>query len=885
MQDCCRIRGWFSIIVGQASRLSAGERLPLSDRGQAGRLPYVVLTILFFVSFSPPSVADDLEDAQALFNAGKYDECIKTAAAEVEDRGWRESWWTLKISAELTTGRYADALATLERASERFSFSLRLHLLANTIYLFNGQPEQAEKMLVDAEDMVRRQSWRYSDSASRVVLGRLFLRRGADAKQVLETFFDRAKRDRPEYVDSYQAIGQLALDKHDYALAAEAFRDAVKLSPDDPETHFGLAQASATGDPERAGQAMARVLELNPNHPGCLLMMVDKLIDAEQYQGADELLKRVLAVNASHPIGCAYRAVLAHLDGNPGGEKSWRDKALAHWSTNPEVDYTIGRKLSQKYRFAEGAACQRRALAFDVSYLPARMQLGQDLLRLGDEAEGWRLAHEVYQQDGYNVAAYNLVTLQETLDKYTTLEADGLLLRMDAFEAQVYGRSALELLGRARRELCAKYEVTLDEPVVVEVFADHKDFAIRTFGMPGGAGFLGVCFGNVVTANSPASQGANPANWQAVLWHEFCHTVTLAKTKNKMPRWLSEGISVYEEKQENGSWGQSITALYRQMILDGRLVPVSALSGAFLDPPSPVDLQFAYYESSLVVEYLVETYGLKTLRNILDDLSSGEPINAVLARHTVPMDELDEAFARFALARAEQLAPEADWQKPELAPNSGVPEIVEWNREHPNSVAGLELLARRLIEQQRWQEAKPPLQRLLDIFPKNVEAENAYLLLALVYRNLGESMAEQAVLEKLAALDADAIEANLRLMQIYEEFDEWDALAEAAERLLAVNPLIAVPHRARARAAEALDDPDRAAGSYRALLAMSPVDPAELHYRLATVLYRQGDTAQARRQVLKSLEEAPRFRAAHRLLLEIVDRESADDNAAGETKP
>ena len=71
---------------------------------------------------------------------------------------------------------------------------------------------------------------------------------------------------------------------------------------------------------------------------------------------------------------------------------------------------------------------------------------------------------------------------------------------------------------------------------------------MRTFGLPGADGFLGVCFGRVITANSPASQGENPSNWESVLWHEFCHVVTLTKTHNKMPRWLSEGISVYEER-------------------------------------------------------------------------------------------------------------------------------------------------------------------------------------------------------------------------------------------------------------------------------------------------------------------------------------------------
>ena len=104
--------------------------------------------------------------------------------------------------------------------------------------------------------------------------------------------------------------------------------------------------------------------------------------------------------------------------------------------------------------------------------------------------------------------------------------------------------------GRGRR-WCEKYGVTLTEPVIVEIFPQQKEFAVRTFGLPGADGLLGVCFGRVVTANSPASQGEHPANWEAVLWHEFCHVVTLSKTRNKMPRWLSEGISVYEEGQEN----------------------------------------------------------------------------------------------------------------------------------------------------------------------------------------------------------------------------------------------------------------------------------------------------------------------------------------------
>src|SRR5262249_18789822 len=134
--------------------------------------------------------------------------------------------------------------------------------------------------------------------------------------------------------------------------------------------------------------------------------------------------------------------------------------------------------------------------------------------------------------------------------------------------------------------------------------------------MPGNAGFLGVCFGNVVTANSPAAQVGHAVNWEAVLWHEFCHVVTLQLTRNKMPRWLSEGISVYEELQANPVWGQRMTPRYREMVLGKDLTPVGDLSAAFLTARSDLHMQFAYYESALVVEFLVERYGLESLKQI-----------------------------------------------------------------------------------------------------------------------------------------------------------------------------------------------------------------------------------------------------------------------------
>ncbi len=45
-------------------------------------------------------------------------------------------------------------------------------------------------------------------------------------------------------------------------------------------------------------------------------------------------------------------------------------------------------------------------------------------------------------------------------------------------------------------------------------------------------------------------------------------------------------------------------------------------------------MNFAYYESSMVVEHIVQTHGLPALNAVLNDLNTGVQINDALDRHT-----------------------------------------------------------------------------------------------------------------------------------------------------------------------------------------------------------------------------------------------------------
>jgi tetratricopeptide (TPR) repeat protein len=287
-----------------------------------------------------------------------------------------------------------------------------------------------------------------------------------------------------------------------------------------------------------------------------------------------------------------------------------------------------------------------------------------------------------------------------------------------------------------------------------------------------------------------------------------------------------------------------------------------------------VHLQFAYYESALVVEFLIQRSGLAALKAILADLAKGDPINTALARHAGPLDKIEREFETFARQRAEALAPAVDWEQPprgELDP-SDAQVVAQWLSKHPNSLWALRVQAKILLAAHQWEQAKEPLQKMISLYPKHVDKDNAYELLAEAHRHLGETVQEAEVLGKLAALSSDAAEAYNRLMEIGLEQKNWTKVIENSERYLAVYPMLSATYWRMGRAHEELGHEEQAVQAYRHLLLLDPSDPVEVNYRLARLLQPR-DPAAAKRYLLEALADAPRFREGHQLLLKMVGEE------------
>ena len=242
------------------------------------------------------------------------------------------------------------------------------------------------------------------------------------------------------------------------------------------------------------------------------------------------------------------------------------------------------------------------------------------LLRTGDEPGARRALERAFKDDAFDQQTYNSLTLLDTLDKFETITDGDLIFRFDPSEVAVMREHAIPLAKEAMASLSKLYQFTPKGPILIEMFPKHDDFAVRTIGLPGMIGALGACFGRVVTLDSPKARPPGDFNWGATLWHELAHVFTIQMSNSRVPRWLTEGISVWEEKRARPEWGREMEVTFAHALNEGKVMKLDVLNQGFQDPKM---ISLAYYQASLVVEHIVETYGEPKLHALLRAYGEG----------------------------------------------------------------------------------------------------------------------------------------------------------------------------------------------------------------------------------------------------------------------
>jgi tetratricopeptide (TPR) repeat protein len=685
----------------------------------------------------------------------------------------------------------------------------------------------------------------------------------ADASRALgqpraaNTYFQTAIDRYPEDAALRARWGELYRQTHQDNEAAQLFRESLELDPEYLPALRGLAKIASQGFTHQTNEYLDEILDSDPDDLEAHLLRARLQLEDGAIDEAEESLQR--AERTAEQRGMtpleiyALKASVDLLRGNTNSE--WTRRALDLNPRYGEIYATPAHFYVITRRYREAVELLRRAVAIEPTLYSAHAELGINLLRNNFVEEGQRHLAIAYEGDPFSTPVVNTLRLVDSFENFSVRsfgpteddpDSPEVILRLHKDEAGVLEPYVLDLVKDSIEVFSARYDFELEQPVIVELYPEHDDFAVRTSGLPG-IGLLGVTFGYLVAMDSPTGRGVGEFHWGTTLWHEMAHVFTLEATDHLVPRWFSEGASVHEEWSTGPLAGRHIPISFFQAVGEDLLLPVAELDRGFIRPTYPSQIIVSYMQAGLLCQFLASNWGQESLVAMLDVFKAGgDTSEAVMSATGIAPDVLDARFSDYIEAEfGSVVAALEDWQAAQ---------------EEAYELAGNE----------SWQAAVEAARTAIELFPEYVDEGSAYLVKARAHEELGELDSARDTLAAYYALGGYDPAALTQLAQWQKERGN-DTVA--LETLAAVN--LVAPIQAELHAT--LGDWQREAGlfrdallEYQALLAMNPHDQATAHYRLAQVYSELGEAALSREHLLYALEIAPYYREAQDMLLETL---------------
>jgi hypothetical protein len=387
-------------------------------------------------------------------------------------------------------------------------------------------------------------------------------------------------------------------------------------------------------------------------------------------------------------------------------------------------------------------------------------------------------------------------------------------------------------------------------------------------GMPG-LGALGVTFGDVVAMDSPSGRKPGDFNWGATMWHEMSHVFILSATNFRVPRWFTEGLAVHEEGQANPNWANRLTpevvvAVGSTLITPGsrgvssdcpgsgcqvrdkKLLPVTRIDQGFIFPEYPGQVLVSYWQAGTICDYIAERWGNDALLGMVKSFAvlktTPEAIEANL--HESP-EQFDKDYVAWLNKRV----------------GATVKNFDEW-RKQLKALVGMS-------EKKDDDGVIAAAGAVIKLYPEYVEDANAYELLANAQLSKGNKQAALDALAEYERRGGESPRALKKLASLEEELGHPKEAAATLDQLNFIYPEDEDMHRKLGALWLAQGNNAGAVREYGAVVAMKPLDMASAEFDVAKAYFAAGDKAKAEENVLASLEAAPGYKPAQKLLLEI----------------
>ena len=654
--------------------------------------------------------------------------------------------------------------------------------------------------------------------------------------------------------------------------AQKSFEAALKEDPKYAPALVGMAEAMSDENPPEAVGIAKKALEINPSSVPAHLFIATEAADAGHRDDARKSIQQALDVNPQSLDAHALLGALAYVeDKQPEFEQNIQ-KVLSLSPNYGEAYRQAGELAAHNYRFDEAVVLVRKGLALDPRNPRALTDLGTHLLRTGDEQGARTALEQSFKEHPYDVVSYNLLQMMDTLDKFITVRDGDFIIRMDKSDAPVMQDSVVALAKQAMAAMTKRYQFTPKGPILIEIFPKHDDFAVRNVGLPGMIGALGACFGRVVTMDSPKARPPGEFMWEGTLWHELAHVITLQMSNQRVPRWLTEGISEYEETVARPEWARGMDVEFAGLLNHDKTIKLAELNASFQDPRR---INLAYFQASLLVAHIVDTYGDEGLHKLLRAYGQGlETDDAMRQAIGVGLGDMQAAFdkrmeAKYGKMRAALKEP------PEGVNLARMPldELKAYVAKDEDNYIAQMALGVQLERGGDLEGAVAAFKKAQALVPLVGGDDSPNALLAEIAIRRKDPKGAIDALQSQVDVDFNNIDAARQLAALMRDngVTEPAKVEPVYKRIVDIDPFDAESRTALGRLLMKQDKADAAVREFKAVVAMNPVDQAAAYTDLAESYFQSGKRAEARRQTLAALEIAPSYERAQDLLLKLSE--------------
>jgi tetratricopeptide (TPR) repeat protein len=738
------------------------------------------------------------------------------------------------------TGNYDRALVHLNAIQSFANIGVAAQYEKADVLKDSGKRDEADALYTKLID-------NYVNNLSRSPNDLLWI---AKAAWDLEKFHDAndlfklAAQATPRNAEVFAAWGDFLEEKYNEPEAIDSYRDALKIDPNMPEAHLGLARALASTEPEKAAAELEGAMTTNPNFVEGHLMMAEQGIDSEQYDKAQQEIQKALEVNPKSSQANSLLASISFLRNNTAEFNKYVRQVL---DTNPYYNKlydTLADNSVSTRLYKEAVGFAREAIKINPKDYNAMFILGVNLMRIGEEADGKAVLEKAFDGDPFNTWNYNTLKVLDSFTHFVQFDTPHFKVKLHESESTVLRPYVTDLLEKAYSTLTEKYGFKPEGPINFEMYPDHGDFAVRTFGLPG-IGALGVCFGKLFLMDSPTARKPDAFNWGSTLWHEFAHVITLQITDHKIPRWFSEGLSVYEERKGFPGWGDDLKLEYLEAIKSKKLLSTAELNNGFVRPRYENQVLVSYYQASLICDYIDQKFGFPAIKKMLLLYKDGKGTADVFKEALgLSLDDFDAGFFKWVDDKVKGL---------EVKPFM---QLVS---------SGQEALAKGDTD-----KAIEILTKSIEMYPEYTDEHDAYEPLAEAYLKKGNKKAAIDTLQKFMTYSETGFKASLKLAELLQESGDTAGARHALEGAMFIRPMDVEEHQKLGDLLLSQKQYAPAMREFEALLALNTPDKAGTYYKLAEANFGQGNRDVARTNVRKALEIAPSYEPAQELLLKIV---------------